>query len=88
MNLAVIVFVLAAAAIVPRNGRALVLVAPGSDPGRGIEVIAEAGGTVVNGTGSPYAAIGYSDDPGFAFRLFTSGALLVLDGSLAFFCRS
>ena len=42
----------------------------------------------MNGTGTPYAAIAYSDQPGFALRLFQSGAMLVLDGSLAFFCRS
>jgi len=88
MNLAVILVVLSAAAIVPRNGQALVIVSPWSDPGRVIEVIAGAGGSVMNGTGAPYAAIAHSDEPGFAFRLFRSGAMLVLDGSLAFFCRS
>jgi hypothetical protein len=88
INLAVILFVLAAAAIVPRNGQALVIVAPWSDPGRVIDVIGRAGGSVMNGTGAPYAAIAYSDQPGFTLRLFKSGAMLVLDGSLAFFCRS
>ena len=88
LNLAVILVVLSAAAIVPRNGQALVIVSPWSDPGRVIEVIADAGGSVMNGTGAPYAAIAHSDEPGFAFRLFKSGAMLVLDGSLAFFCRS
>lgn len=88
LNLAVILVVLSAAAIVPRNGQALVIVSPWSDPGRVIEVIAGAGGSVMNGTGAPYAAIAHSDEPWFAFRLFKSGAMLVLDGSLAFFCRS
>lgn len=88
MNLAVIVVVLSAAAIVPRNGQALVIVPPWSDPGRVVDVIADAGGSVMNGTGAPYAAIAHSDEPGFVFRLFKSGAMLVLDGSLAFFCRS
>jgi len=88
INLAVIIVVLSAAAIVPRNGQALVLVSPWSEPGRVIDVIADAGGSIINGTGAPYAAIAHSDEPGFAFRLFRSGAMLVLDGSLAFFCRS
>ena len=88
INLAVILVVLSAAAIVPRNGQALVIVSPWSEPERVVDVIADAGGSVMNGTGSPYAAIAYSDEPGFAFRLFKSGAMLVLDGSLAFFCRS
>lgn len=88
MNLAVILVVLSAAAIVPRNGQALVIVSPWSDPERVIEVIADAGGSIMNGTGAPYAAIAHSDEPWFAFRLFRSGAMLVLDGSLAFFCRS
>lgn len=88
INLAVILFVLSAAAIIPRNGQALVIVSPWSDPERVIDVIAQAGGSVMNGTGAPYAAIAYSDDPGFTLRLFKSGAMLVLDGSLAFFCRS
>lgn len=63
-------------------------VSPWSDPGRIVQVIGSAGGTLLNGTGSPYAAIAHSDEPGFVSRLFKSGALLVLDGSLAFFCRS
>lgn len=87
INLAVIMIVLAAAAVVPRNGQALVIVSPWSEPGRVVDVIARAGGSVMNGTGSPYAAIAHSDEPAFAFRLFKSGAMLVLDGSLAFFCR-
>ena len=85
INLAVILFVLSAAAIIPRNGQALVIVSPWSDPERVIDVIARAGGSVMNGTG---AAIAHSDQPGFTLRLFKSGAMLVLDGSLAFFCRS
>ena len=88
INLAVILFVLSAAAIIPRNGQALVIVSPWSDPERVIDVIARAGGSVMNGTGAPYAAIAHSDQPGFTLRLFKSGAMLVLDGSLAFFCRS
>lgn len=88
INLAVIGFVLSAAAIAPRNGQALVIVSPWSDPSRVVDVISQAGGSVVNGTGTPYAAIAHSNEPGFAFRLFKSGAMLVLDGSLAFFCRS
>jgi len=88
INIAVIIVVLSAAAIIPRNGQALVIVSPWSDPGRVVDVIANAGGSIMNGTGAPYAAIAYSDEPGFAIRLFKSGAMLVLDGSLAFFCRS
>ena len=88
VNLAVIAVVLAAAAMTPRDGQALVLVAPWSEPGRVLEVIAEAGGTIMNGTGAPYAAIAYSGEPYFTYRLFSSGAVLVLDGSLAFLCRS
>ncbi|MDF1609841.1 hypothetical protein PZ897_16765 [Hoeflea sp. YIM 152468] len=88
INLAVIVAVLSAAAMAPRNGQALVIVSPWSEPERVISVIADAGGSIINGTGAPYAAIAYSDEPDFAFRLFKSGAMLVLDGSLAFFCRS
>ncbi|SOE08439.1 hypothetical protein SAMN05877838_0159 [Hoeflea halophila] len=88
INLAVIGLVLSAAAITPRNGQALVIVPPWSEPSRVVDVISQAGGSVINGTDAPYAAIAHSDEPGFAFRLFSSGAMLVLDGSLAFFCRS
>jgi hypothetical protein len=87
-NLAVILVVLTAAAVVPRGGKALVFVAPWSEPDRVLEVIQSAGGSLLNGTGAPYAAIAQSDEPYFAFRLFKSGALFVLDGSLAYFCRS
>ena len=87
-NLAVISVVLAAAAMAPSDGRALVLVSPWSDPGRVMEVIADAGGSLLNGTGTPYAALAHSSEPYFAFSLFKSGAVLVLDGRLAFLCRS
>ena len=88
INLAVIAVVLLAAAMTPRNGQALVLVSPWSPPGRVMDVIAEAGGSIINGTGTPYAAVAYSSEPYFTYRLFRSGAVLVLDGSLAFLCRS
>ena len=88
LNLAVILVVLSASVMTPRNGQALVLVSPWSEPDRVVEVIAQAGGSILNGTGAPYAAIAFSDQPNFAYRLFKSGALLVLDGSLAFLCRS
>jgi hypothetical protein len=88
LNLAVILVVLTAAAVVPRGGKALVFVAPWSEPDRVLEVIRSAGGSLLNGTGVPYAAIAQSDQPDFALRLFKSGAFFVLDGSLAYFCRS
>ncbi|KGF69073.1 hypothetical protein LL06_12720 [Hoeflea sp. BAL378] len=88
INLAVILIVLSAAAMTPRDGRALVFVSPWSEPGRVVEVIAQAGGSILNGTGAPYAAIAHSSEPFFTYRLFKSGAVLVLDGSLAFLCRS
>lgn len=88
LNLCIILVVLAAAAIVPTSGRALVIVPPWSDPARVTQVIRDAGGSYVNGTGAAYAAIAQSDTSGFALKLFRSGALLVLDGRLASFCRS
>lgn len=88
LNLAIILVVLTAAAVVPRGEKALVFVAPWSEPDRVLEVIQSAGGSLLNGTGAPYAAIAQSDQPDFALRLFKSGALFVLDGSLAYFCRS
>lgn len=88
LNLGIILVVLTAAAIVPTSGRALVIVPPWSDPARVVQVIRDAGGSYVNGTGTAYAAIAHSDASNFPFRLFRSGALLVLDGSLASFCRS
>ncbi|MEQ8479096.1 MAG: hypothetical protein RIC18_00460 [Hoeflea sp.] len=87
-NLAVIMVVLTAAAVIPRGDRALVFVPPWSPDNRIADVIGAAGGSVINGTGMPYAAIAQSDNPDFVVRLFSSGALLVLDGSLAYFCRS
>ncbi|AKI00416.1 hypothetical protein IMCC20628_01702 [Hoeflea sp. IMCC20628] len=88
LNLAVILIVLTAAVVTPRQGKAVVFVPPWSEPGRVLEVIAAAGGSVLNGTGKSYAVIAQSDQPWFAFRLFQSGAMLVLDGSLSFLCRS
>ena len=88
LNLAVILIVLTAAVVTPRHGKAVVFVPPWSEPGRVLDVIAAAGGSVLNGTGASYAVIAHSDEPWFAFRLFRSGAMLVLDGSISFLCRS
>ncbi|PWV97591.1 hypothetical protein DFR52_106114 [Hoeflea marina] len=87
-NLGVIVLVLLAAAMVPRSGKALVFIPPWSTPDSMARVVAGAGGTFVSTSSSGFAAIAHSPEPGFALRLFRSGAFLVLDGSLISACWS
>ena len=86
LNLAAAFLVVAGIAVVPTGSRVVVVAPPWSDPERVISIIAEAGGTLVDGGRSPWLAVAEGSSPDFANRLFTAGALLILDGRLAAAC--
>jgi hypothetical protein len=54
-------------------------------PGRGLDVVARAGGSY-EGFGGPLA-ITRSGDAGFVRRLYAAGALLVIDARVVIACR-
>lgn len=88
LNLAVIALVLLAGMIVPRNGRALVMVSPFAPAGLVSEVIAEAGGTYFAATRFDNMAVAQFENSNFVFRLISAGAILIMDGNLASACIS
>jgi hypothetical protein len=75
-----------AAIAYPRSEYLVVVTEPGSDPSTLMRVIGDSGGTFVSATRFDWIGIAYSQDPGFAGRLFKSGAALVLDHALAAGC--
>lgn len=85
-NLLAALIVVVAIAAVPTGSRVVVIAPPWSKPDRVISIIADAGGTLVNGGRSPWLAVADGTSPDFVNRLFASGALLILDGRLAAAC--
>jgi hypothetical protein len=71
--------------LAPRDGAAVIVMA--SDSRRAAEAVAHAGGAIMTRFGA-YGLIAHSDNPGFATRLYQSGALLVLDGAGSSACLS
>jgi hypothetical protein len=86
LNLAAAICVVAGIAIVPTGSRVVVIAPPWSGPERVISIIAHAGGTLVDGGRSPWLAVAEGSSPDFINRLFSAGALLILDGRLAAAC--
>jgi hypothetical protein len=70
---------MAAPQVVPTDGARVAIIAPGVDA---VRLVAAAGGKAITTTGTGIIAV--SDQPGFAGRLYRSGAWLVLrfDGLL------
>ncbi|GAB4363919.1 MAG: hypothetical protein Kow0026_28700 [Oricola sp.] len=87
-NLAAALMVVVAIAAVPTGSRVVVIAPPWSKPDRVISIIADAGGTLVNGGRVSWLAVADGTSPDFINRLFAAGAMLVLDGRLAAACIS
>ena len=85
-NFAAALIVVAAIAVVPTGSRVVVVAPPWSNPGRVISIIADAGGTLVNGGRGHWLAVAEGSSPDFVKRLFAAGAVLILDGKLAAAC--
>jgi hypothetical protein len=85
-NLLAALIVVVAIAAVPTGSRVVVVAPPWSKPDRVISIIADAGGTLVNGGRSPWLAVAEGTSPDFVNRLFAAGALLILDGRLESAC--
>lgn len=85
-NLVAAAVIVAAIAVVPTGSRVVVVAPPWSEPDRVVSIIADAGGTLVNGGRSQWLAVADSTSPEFVNRLFAAGALLILDGRLAAAC--
>lgn len=70
----------------PSEGYVLVLSNPQGGAETNISVIGDAGGSFVESGRYPWISVAYSDGEDFAGRLMRSGALLVLNHSLAVGC--
>lgn len=86
VNIAAAAIVVAAIACVPTGSRVVVVAPPWSSPERVISIIADAGGTLVNGGRGSWLAVAEGSSPDFVNRLFSAGALFILNGRLAAAC--
>lgn len=86
LNFLAALLVILAIAAVPTGTRVVVVAPPWSGPERVVGIIAEAGGTLVNGGRSHWLAVADGTSPNFTNRLIAAGALLVLDGRLGAAC--
>lgn len=86
VNLIAALVVVLAIAAMPTGSRVVVVAPPWSPPERVISIIANAGGTLVNGGRRPWLAVAEGSSPDFINRLFAAGALFILNGRLAPAC--
>lgn len=77
---------LLALAVAPTGTRMVVVAAPWSEPGRMMDIVTQAGGSLVNGGALDWIVVAEGHERGFAARLMAAGAVLVLDGRLAEAC--
>jgi hypothetical protein len=76
----------AGVAAAPTGTRMVVIAPPWSEPGRIMEIVAAAGGSLVDGGARDWIVLAESGERGFAARLIAAGALIVLDGRLGKAC--
>ena len=86
VNALAVAGVVAGVAVAPTGTRMVVIAPPWSEPGRIMQIVASAGGSLVDGGARDWIVLAESGERGFAARLFTAGALLVLDGRLGRSC--
>ncbi len=86
LNVITVAAVLTAMAVVPTGSRVVVIAPPWSEPDRVMNIVREAGGSLVNGGTVDWIVVAEGNSQGFARRLIATGAILVLDGRLAQAC--
>jgi len=86
LNVLGIAGAIAGVAMAPTGTRMVVIAPPWSEPGRIMQIVAAAGGSLVDVGARDWIVLAESDDRGFAARLFAAGALVVLDGRLGKSC--
>jgi hypothetical protein len=86
VNALAVAGVVAGVAVAPTGTRMVVIAPPWSEPGRIMQIVASAGGSLVDGGARDWIVLAESGERGFAARLFAAGALLVLDGRLGRSC--
>ena len=86
LNALAVAGVIAGVAVAPTGTRMVVVAPPWSAPGRIMEIVAAAGGSLVDGGARDWIVLAESGERGFAARLFAAGAMIVLDGRLGQSC--
>lgn len=86
LNVIAVAATLIAMAAVPTGSRVVVIAPPWSEPGRVMNIVREAGGSLVNGGAVDWIVVAEGNSHGFARRLIAAGAMVVLDGRLEKAC--
>ena len=72
----------------PRGNTVLLIARPGTSEASMMRIVGDAGANLIARGHLPWIGVVQSDEPGLARRLFASGALLVVNQSLAVGCQS
>lgn len=81
-------FCVVAAVAAPKGPRVVVVVPPGGSPARMLAIVTRSGGALVAATSRPWIAVAQGDASDFSSRLLSNGAVLTLDGAMAFLCST
>lgn len=81
-------FVVAATVAMPKSSRLVVIAKPGASLSDTMRIVTRSGGTLVAVGGRSWIVVAEAGGSGFAQRLFSNGAVLVLDGAMALLCSS
>jgi hypothetical protein len=74
-------------ALSPRDGAPVAVIAPPWSGADAAAILAAAEGRLLEAAANRLVAIGIDETPGFAWRLYGAGALLVLDARAMTLCR-
>lgn len=86
VNILICVSVLLIPILMPKGDRVAVILPPWAEPSHIMQVIADAGGVLVNGGQRDWIAVATSDSNDFVSELYKAGAVIVIDGSIAAAC--
>ncbi|MEW7008406.1 hypothetical protein [Lentilitoribacter sp. EG35] len=86
VNVFICFVVLVIPILMPKSEKVAVILPPWSEPSKIIQVIADAGGALVNGGRLDWIAVTTSESDDFVSKLYQAGAVIVIDGYIAAAC--
>lgn len=86
VNILICIAVLLTPVLMPKGDKVAVILPPWAKSSHLMQVIADAGGVLVNGGQRDWIAVATSESKNFVSELYKAGAVIVIDGSIAAAC--
>lgn len=86
VNVLICALVLIIPILMPKDEKVAVILSPWAESSKIMQVIADAGGVLVNGGQRDWIAVASSESENFVSELYKAGAVMVIDGSIAAAC--